>query len=121
MPLLLIDEITDVSFDPPPTQQQDPRKLQSWVQSTAARAAVNVVMGNRVARDDYEWVYTEQPHADRRKEILGELACPRSFVSFSIAANINEKHSCRTFPPSFSCATMEIWQLSLLLFYRVSN
>lgn len=40
----------------------------------AAEVAVNVVMGNRVARDDYEWVYTEQPHADRRKEILGELA-----------------------------------------------
>ena len=32
-------------------------------------------MGNRVARDDYEWVYTEQPHADRRKAILGELTC----------------------------------------------
>lgn len=31
-------------------------------------------MGNRVAREDYEWVYTDQPHADRRKEILGELA-----------------------------------------------
>lgn len=29
-------------------------------------------MGNRVAREDYEWVYTDQPHADRRKEILGE-------------------------------------------------
>lgn len=33
-------------------------------------------MGNRVAREDYEWVYTDQPHADRRKEILGELAYP---------------------------------------------
>lgn len=33
-------------------------------------------MGNRVAREDYEWVYTDQPHADRRKEILGELADP---------------------------------------------
>lgn len=33
-------------------------------------------MGNRIAREDYEWVYTDQPHADRRKEILGKLAYP---------------------------------------------
>lgn len=33
-------------------------------------------MGNRVAREDYEWVYTDQPHADRRKAILGELLYP---------------------------------------------
>lgn len=38
-------------------------------------------MGNRVARDDYEWVYTDQPHADRRKEILGEQLLSLHFIS----------------------------------------
>ena len=31
-------------------------------------------MGQQVSRTDYEWVYTEEPHKTRRKQILGECA-----------------------------------------------
>ena len=29
-------------------------------------------MGGQVSRDDFEWVYTQEPHADRRKIIIGK-------------------------------------------------
>lgn len=29
-------------------------------------------MGNSAGRSDFEWVYNDQPHTQRRKEMLGE-------------------------------------------------
>lgn len=29
-------------------------------------------MGKAGGRDDFEWVYNDQPHTSRRKEILGK-------------------------------------------------
>lgn len=31
-----------------------------------------LVMGKTAGREDFEWVYNDQPHTSRRKEILGE-------------------------------------------------
>lgn len=36
------------------------------------RARSRPTMGNSAGRSDFEWVYTDQPHTQRRKEMLGE-------------------------------------------------
>ncbi|XP_061452351.1 sphingolipid delta(4)-desaturase DES1-like isoform X3 [Rhineura floridana] len=43
-------------------------------------------MGNTGSRDDFEWVYTDQPHTDRRREILAWT----SGISYSIYAKYPE-------------------------------
>lgn len=48
----------------------------SGAQSCAPRpsCAPGPTMGNSAGRSDFEWVYTDQPHTQRRKEMLGEHA-----------------------------------------------
>ncbi|KAF7464617.1 Hypothetical predicted protein [Marmota monax] len=41
-------------------------------QTGAVRCAPGRTMGNCAGRSDFEWVYTDQPHTQRRKEMLGE-------------------------------------------------
>ena len=38
-------------------------------------------MGGQVSRDDFEWVYTQHPHVDRRKIIIGKQSHTAQVVS----------------------------------------
>lgn len=47
-------------------------------------------MGKTGRRDDFEWVYNDQPHTSRRKEILGKkikLFFLKNVISESAALN----------------------------------
>lgn len=49
-------------------------------------------MGSRVSREDFEWVDTDEPHAQRKREILGEVLCICSRVcSVATAQALNRR------------------------------
>lgn len=34
--------------------------------------SISVIMGAKISRDDFHWVYTDQPHGDRRKAMFSK-------------------------------------------------
>lgn len=81
-------------------------------------------MGAHVSRTDFEWVYTEEPHATRRKEILGESENIRCFIRSICNGNSAKLNFCWLNRPGIIYGLLSLGTFFILishvsLFFRV--